>query len=252
MTAVHHRPVMVITGAAGGIGTAVARAAAATHDLVLDHRGPAGAELQALVAELRDAGADAVPLRADVAEEDEVVALFRSVDERFGRIDALVNNAGVAGGYGSLSTVTATALAQLWAVNLTGAFLCAREAAARMSTATGGRGGAIINVSSRAAVLGGPGEWVHYAASKGALDTMTVGLAKELAAVGIRVNGVRPGLVDTAFHRHADAGRMARLEPTVPMQRAGTAAEVAAAVVWLASPAASYVTGALLDVAGGR
>jgi NAD(P)-dependent dehydrogenase (short-subunit alcohol dehydrogenase family) len=143
-------------------------------------------------------------------------------------------------------------LARLWAVNVTGPFLCAREAAARMRTDRGGRGGAIVNISSKAAVLGGSGEWVHYAASKGAIDTMTVGLAKELAAVGVRVNGVRPGLIESDFHEHAPPGRVERMAPSVPMQRSGSPDEVAGAVLWLCSPEASYVTGAFIDVTGGR
>jgi NAD(P)-dependent dehydrogenase (short-subunit alcohol dehydrogenase family) len=143
-------------------------------------------------------------------------------------------------------------LTRLWAVNITGAFLCAREAAARMRTDQGGHGGCIINISSKAAVLGGSGEWVHYAASKGAVDTMTVGLAKELATVGVRVNGVRPGLIESDFHDHAPPGRVERMAPSVPMQRPGTTHEVAGAVLWFAGPEASYVTGSFIDVTGGR
>jgi NAD(P)-dependent dehydrogenase (short-subunit alcohol dehydrogenase family) len=143
-------------------------------------------------------------------------------------------------------------LARLFAVNVTGAFICAREAVRRMSTTRGGAGGSIVNISSRAAVLGGSGEWVHYASSKGAIDTMTVGLARELAPQGIRVNAVRPGLIESDFHRAAPPGRVDRMAPTVPMQRSGSPAEVAEAVLWLASPGASYVTGAFVDVAGGR
>jgi NAD(P)-dependent dehydrogenase (short-subunit alcohol dehydrogenase family) len=176
--------------------------------------------------------------------------MFAEIDTRLGRLDVLVNNAGIAGSYGTLDTYTAAALERLWSVNLTGPFLCAREAANRMRTAGGG--GSIVNISSKAAVLGGPNEWVHYAASKGAIDTMTTGLAKELAPHGIRVNGVRPGLIDSDFHLHATPGRMDRMTPMVPMQRVGTPDEVAEAVLWLASPAASYVTGAFIDVTGGR
>jgi NAD(P)-dependent dehydrogenase (short-subunit alcohol dehydrogenase family) len=143
-------------------------------------------------------------------------------------------------------------LARLWAVNISGPFVCAREAIRRMATDRGGRGGAIVNVSSRAAALGGSGEWIHYAASKGAIDTMTIGLAREVAAQGIRVNGVRPGLVATDIHDAAPSGRLERMAPSVPMGRAGTPEEVAAAIVWLASPAASYITGTIIDVTGGR
>ena len=150
--------------------------------------------------------------------------MFAAADERFGRLDVLVNNAGIAGGYGRLESVTADALASLWAVNITGAFICAREAVARMSTKHGGRGGCIINISSKAAVIGGSDEWIHYAASKGAIDTMTAGLSKEVATEGIRVNSIRPGLIESDFHLHATPGRIERMAPVIPMRRAGTAA----------------------------
>jgi len=246
------RPVMLITGAGRGIGAAVARAAAAQrYHLVLNYSVSADAA-EELAAEIREAGCRAVTVQADVADEADVLRMFATVDERFGRIDVLVNNAGIAGGHGPLDTVTADMLARLWAVNITGPFLCAREAAWRMRTDAGGRGGSIINISSKAAVLGGPNEWVYYAASKGALDTMTVGLSKELANVGVRVNGVRPGLIESDFHLHAPPGRVERMAPMIPMERSGSAAEVAGAVLWLASTEASYVTGAFIDVTGGR
>ena len=241
---------MLITGASRGIGAAVARAAAARYDLVLDYAARSDAA-EALAAELRDQ-CDVSCWRADVSREDDVLELFGHVDERFGRIDVLVNNAGIAGGYGTIDTVTSEMLDRLWAVNVTGPFLCAREASARMRTDRGGKGGSIVNVSSKASVLGSPGEWIHYAASKGALDTMTVGLARELATVGVRVNAVRPGLIESDFHDYAPEGRVERLAPTIPMQRSGSADEVARAVLWLAGPEASYVTGSMLDVAGGR
>ncbi len=246
------RPVMLITGAGRGIGAAIARAAAVQrYHLVLNYSASADAADE-LAAELRETGCRVVTVRADVGDEADVLRMFETVDERFGRIDVLVNNAGVAGGYGPLDTVTADMLARLWAVNISGPFLCSREAAARMRTDLGGRGGSIINISSKAAVLGGSTEWVHYAASKGALDTMTVGLSKELAGVGIRVNGVRPGLIESDFHLHAPPGRLDRMAPTIPMQRSASADEVAPAVLWLASSEASYVTGAFIDVTGGR
>jgi NAD(P)-dependent dehydrogenase (short-subunit alcohol dehydrogenase family) len=245
---------MVITGASRGIGAAIARAAAATHDVVVNHVTPAtpGDQVEQLADELVGLGANVLVHRADMADERELVDMFAAIDRHFGRVDVLVNNAGIAGRYGTIDTVDAAMLQQLWAVNVTGAFVCTREAVARMATDRGGPGGVVINISSRAAVLGGPGEWVHYAASKGALDTMTSGLSKELAPRGIRVNGVRPGLIASDFHDHAPPGRLDRIAPGVPMARAGTPEEVAAAVVWLASPAASYVTGAFLDVSGGR
>ena len=239
------RPVMLITGASRGIGAAIARAAAPTYDLVLNYAHSREAAQQ-LADELPAVGCRAQPVQADVGDEAQVLQLFAELDKSFGRLDVLVNNAGIAGGYGPLNVVDGEMLARLWAVNITGAFLCAREAAARIKS------GSIVNVSSKASVLGGSGEWVYYAASKGALDTMTIGLSKELAEHGIRVNGVRPGLIESDFHLYAPPGRLERMRPTVPMQRSGTAAEVAAAVLWLASPAASYVTGTFIDVAGGR
>ncbi len=246
------RPVMLITGAGRGIGAAVARAAAVQrYHLVLNYSVSAD-PTEELAAELREEGCRAVTIQADVGNEADVLRVFATIDERFGRLDVLVNNAGIAGGYGPLSTVTAEMLARLWAVNITGPFLCAREAAARMRTDAGGHGGSIINISSKAAVLGGPNEWVYYAASKGAIDTMTVGLSKELATVGVRVNGVRPGLIESDFHLHAPPGRIERMAPMIPMERSGSAAEVAGAVLWLASGEASYVTGAFIDVTGGR
>lgn len=246
------RKVMLVTGASRGIGAAIARAAAHEHyDLVLNYTNSRDAAEQ-LADEIRDLGCRALPLQADMAVEADVVRLFQAVDQWFGRLDVLVNNAGIAGGYGPIDTVHEEMLQRLWAVNVTGPFLCAREAAARMRTDRGGHGGAIVNISSKAAVLGGSGEWVHYAASKGAIDTMTVGLAKELAPFGVRVNGVRPGLIESDFHDHAPTGRVERLTPTVPMLRSGSPDEVAGAVLFLAGPAASYATGTFIDVTGGR
>jgi NAD(P)-dependent dehydrogenase (short-subunit alcohol dehydrogenase family) len=245
------RPVMMITGAARGIGAAIALAAAPTHDLVVNYVTSQTAAAE-VAAQARALGADVLLHRADVGVEAQVVEMFQAVDQHFGRLDVLVNNAGIAGGHGRLDHVDATAMAALWAVNITGAFVCAREAVLRMSTAHGGSGGSIVNISSKAAVIGGPNEWIHYAASKGAIDTMTAGLSKEVATEGIRVNAVRPGLIHSDFHLHAPSGRVERMAPIIPMQRAGTAGEVAAAVVWLASDQASYVTGAFLDVSGGR
>lgn len=246
------RPVALVTGGSRGIGAAVCGAAAhAGYDVVVNYAARA-ADAEAVAEACRAAGATAITVQADVADEAAVTAMFAQVDEQLGRVDLLVNNAGIAGGYGTIDTVDAPALERLWAVNVTGAFVCAREASARIRSDRGGRGGSIVNVSSRAAVLGGSFEWVHYAASKGALDTMTIGLSKELAAVGVRVNAVRPGLIESDFHDHAPAGRIERLTPTVPMQRPGTADEVAGAVLWLASAQASFVTGTFIDVGGGR
>lgn len=242
---------MLVTGAARGIGAAIARAAAPTYDLVVNYVANADAA-EEVAADARRAGAKVLVHQADVGVEADVLSMFAAIDQQFGRLDVVVNNAGIAGGYGRLDSVTSEQLAALWAVNITGPFLCAREAVIRMSTSNGGRGGSIINISSKAAVIGGPNEWIHYAASKGAIDTMTAGLSKEVAAEGIRVNSVRPGLIESDFHLHATPGRIERMAPVIPMQRAGTADEVADAVMWLASPRASYVTGAFVDVTGGR
>ncbi len=241
------RPVMLVTGASRGIGAAISRqAAAAGYTVVVNYS--TSTDVAAALAD--GIGNDSFAVQADVGVEAEVLSMFATIDERLGRLDVLVNNAGIAGGYGTLDSYTTEALEHLWAVNLTGPFVCAREAANRMRT--DGRGGSIVNISSKAAVLGGPNEWVHYAASKGAIDTMTIGLAKELAPHNIRVNAVRPGLIESDFHMHATPGRVERMTPLVPMQRVGTADEVAEAVLWLASPAASYVTGAFIEVTGGR
>ncbi len=240
--------VMLITGGSRGIGAATARAATQVgYTVAITFE-----KSEQAAAELVSNGDAAFAMRADAGDEAAVVATFAEVLEHFGRVDALVNNAGIAGSYGGIDTVDAAMLTRLWAVNITAPFLYAREAVRHMSTANGGRGGSIVNISSKAAVLGGSGEWVHYAASKGALETMTTGLAKEVATNGIRVNAVRPGLIETDFNTHASPGRVERLRPTVPMQRSGTVDEVAAAVIWLCSDEASYTTGAFLDVSGGR
>src|SRR3954467_2039958 len=237
------RPVMLVTGASRGIGAAVARLAAkAGYTVVVNYT----SNTQAAAAVVEEIGNESFAVNADVGDEAAVLAMFALIDERCGQLDVLVNNAGIAGGYGTLDTYTVEALQRLWAVNLTGPFLCAREAARRMRER--GAGGSIINISSKAAVLGGTNEWVHYAASKGGIDTMTVGLAKELAPHGIRVNAVRPGLIESDFHDAAPLGRVERMAPQIPMLRSGTADEVAAAVAWLVSPAAGYVTAAFVDV----
>ncbi|SHO64412.1 NAD(P)-dependent dehydrogenase, short-chain alcohol dehydrogenase family [Pseudoxanthobacter soli DSM 19599] len=244
---------MIVTGGSKGIGAAVARAAGkAGYRVVLSFKGDVdGAE--AVVRDIASDGGVALAVRADMAREDDILALFATVDERFGAPDVLVNNAGGVGPLCRVEDVTADAIAEVLAVNVTGTLLCCREAVKRMSTRHGGRGGAIINISSRAAVLGGAGEWVHYAASKGAVDSLTIGLAREVGAEGIRVNAVAPGLIETGLHAAAGApDRLERLGPTAPLQRPGTAEEVAAAVMWLASPESAYVTAAVLPVSGGR
>ena len=244
---------MIVTGGSKGIGAAIARAAgAAGFRVALSYKGDA-AGAEAVARDIAAAGGEALTVRADVAREEDVLALFAEVDARFGRPDVLVNNAGGVGPLGRVEAIGASALAEVMAVNVIGSFLCCREAVKRMSSRHGGHGGGIVNMSSRAAELGGAGEWVHYAASKGAVDSLTIGLAREVAAEGIRVNAVAPGLIATGLHAAAGApDRLERLGPMIPLQRPGTADEVAEVVMWLASPASAYVTGAVIPVAGGR
>lgn len=248
------RGVCIITGGGRGIGAAVARRLAAGRPewaQVLSWVGDE-ASAEAVADDVRSAGATALTVRADVAVEADVTALFAAADE-LGPVRGLVNNAGVVLPIGRLEDLDAERITRTMAVNVVGTMVCAREAVRRMSTARGGGGGVIVNLSSRAASFGSPGEFVDYAASKGAVDTFTVGLATEVAREGIRVNAVRPGLIETEIH--ASAGRpdrVAELADNVPMGRGGTADEVAASVCWLLSDDASYVTGALLDVGGGR
>ena len=206
-----------------------------------------------MVAEIAAAGGRAVAIQGNVAREQDILRLFSAAERELGPIQGLVNNAAITGGLARVEEVSATAIAEVMAVNVTGAILCAREAVRRMSTRRGGTGGAIVNISSRAARIGSAGEWVHYAASKGAIDSFTIGLAREVAAEGIRVNAVAPGLIETDLHAASGApDRLERLAGTIPMRRPGTPGEVAEAVVWLLSPAASYITGAILEVGGGR
>jgi NAD(P)-dependent dehydrogenase (short-subunit alcohol dehydrogenase family) len=244
--------VAVVTGGSRGIGAATARRLAAQGwSVCLSYRSaPEAAE--GVVAACRAGGGEALAVPADVASPDDVAALFRAADG-LGRVAALVNNAGIADRQARVDQMSPERILRMTAVNVVGPFLCAGEAVRRMSSLHGGLGGAIVNVSSAAARLGGPGEWVDYAATKGAVDTMTIGLAREVGAEGIRVNGVRPGLIDTDIHAaNGQPDRVERMAPGIPMQRAGTAEEVADAIVWLCSDAASYVTGAILDVTGGR
>ncbi|WP_374011698.1 SDR family oxidoreductase [Pseudoxanthomonas koreensis] len=245
--------VLLVTGASRGIGAATARLAAARgYAVVLNYRSDAAA-VQAVAADIATAGGMVVAVQADVSSPAEVAALFGAVDQRFGRLDALVNNAGVLETQMRLEDMDPARVQRVFATNLLGPLLCCQQAVRRMSTRHGGAGGAIVNVSSVAARTGSPGEYVDYAASKGALDTLTIGLASEVAQEGIRVNGVRPGFIHTGMHASGgEPGRVDRVKATVPMRRGGHAEEVARAILWLLSDEASFTTGSLLDVAGGR
>jgi NAD(P)-dependent dehydrogenase (short-subunit alcohol dehydrogenase family) len=239
----------VITGASRGIGAAIARLAAASYPVVALYRSDT-ARAEALASTIRAEGGRVHLIRADVGSEADLLRAFEEIDA-LGRIEVLVNNAGITGGVARVQDLRADTLDDVLRVNVAGAFLGAREAVRRMSTRQGGQGGNIINISSGAATLGAPGTWVHYAATKGAIDTFTIGLAKEVAAEGIRVNAVRPGLIDTDIHQARTPAQLQAMAAAIPLGRMGQANDIAQAVLWLASPAASYVTGSLVDVRGG-
>ncbi len=245
--------VMLITGASRGIGAATARLAAHQgYALCLNYHQREDAVKQVLE-QVHAAGASAITVKADVANESQVLQMFEMIDREFGRLDVLVNNAGMLEQQMRLEQMDAARWMRVLGTNVIGSFLCAREAIKRMSNQHGGQGGSIINLSSIAARLGAPGEYIDYAAAKGAIDSMTVGLAKEVAGEGIRVNAVRPGVIDTEIHASGgEPDRIERVKASVPMGRGGKAEEVAEAILWLASEHASYTTGALLDVSGGR
>jgi NAD(P)-dependent dehydrogenase (short-subunit alcohol dehydrogenase family) len=246
--------VVVISGGSRGIGAATAYAAAAQGYAVCVNYLSSPERAERVVLDIREQGGKALGIEADVSSEAEVVRMFELVDRGLGPLSGLVNNAGVIGVPACrVEDVNEMQLIETFGINVNGAFLCAREAIRRMSTNHGGAGGAIVNISSVAARLGSPGEFVHYAASKGAVDTFTIGLAAEVAAEGIRVNSVRPGVIDTELHDASGiADRISNLVEWIPMGRAGLAEEVAEAVVWLLSDEASYVSGAILDVSGAR
>ena len=245
--------VMLVTGASRGIGAATARLAAARGFAVAVNYMASRQAAEALVNEIVGAGGRAIAMQGDVAVEADVKRLFETVDGELGRLRVLINNAGILETAMRLDEMAVERWQRVLATNVVGSFLCAREAIRRMSTRHGGSGGTIVNVSSAASRLGGPGEFIDYAASKGAIDTMTIGLSKEVAREGIRVNAVRPGLIETGIHASGgQPDRVERLKDAVPMGRGGTPEEVAEAILWLASEPSSYVTGVLLDVTAGR
>jgi len=244
---------LIVTGASRGIGAAIASLAGEHGYAVAVNFSTGAVEAKKVVENILAGGGRAVAIQADVSHEQDTLRLFETAEGELGPIKALVNNAGITGGFARVEEVSSAAVAKVLAINVGGTILCAREAVRRMSNRRGGSGGAIVNISSRAAHTGAAGEWVHYAASKGAIDSFTIGLAREVATEGIRVNAVAPGLVDTGLHAaNGEPGRLQRLMGTVPMGRPGTPREVAEGVVWLLSPAASFTTGAILEIGGGR
>jgi NAD(P)-dependent dehydrogenase (short-subunit alcohol dehydrogenase family) len=247
-----HKPVILITGGSSGIGAATALLAAQRgYDICFSYN-TKESSAQDVATQIRALGADVIFVQADVSKESDILNLFSQVDDNFGRLDALVNNAGIL--HKKLfSDIKVHELEKIFSVNVIGSFICAREAVKRMSKSNGGNGGGIVNVSSIAARVGSPFEYIDYAATKGAIDTFTMGLAKEVVDEGIRVNAVRPGIIATLIHaKGGEPGRVERLSSIIPMKRAGTAEEVAKSILWLLSDESSYITGTLLDVGGGR
>jgi NAD(P)-dependent dehydrogenase (short-subunit alcohol dehydrogenase family) len=246
-------PTLLVTGGSRGIGAATALLAAQRGYAVAVNYTANSLAADEIVRQIRAQGGNAMAVQADVGDEAQVMAMFQKIDAKLGRLTALVNNAGVVDVAARVDEMSVARLKRMFDINVVGSFVCAREAVKRMSTRHGGSGGVIVNVSSAAARLGGSGQYVDYAASKGAIDTLTIGLAKEVALEGIRVNAVRPGIIETDIHASGGQPDRARqMAPLVPMQRAGTAEEVAQAIVWLLSNDSSYTTGTLLDVTGGR
>lgn len=246
-------PIVLITGGSRGIGAATALLAAQHGYAVAVNYAHHSLAADEVVRQIRAAGGTAITVQADVAIETQVMAMFDKVDAKLGTLSCLVNNAGVVDQAARLDAMDVARLQRMFATNVLGSLVCAREAVKRMSTRHGGAGGSIVNLSSAAARTGGAGQYVDYAASKGAIDTFTVGLAREVATEGIRVNAVRPGIIETEIHASGgQPDRAHQMAPQVPMQRAGTAQEVAQAILWLMSDAASYTTGAVVDVTGGR
>ena len=244
--------VLVVTGASRGIGAATAKLGAARGYAVCVNYKANHAQADAMVKDIRATGGTAIAVAADTAQDQDVVRLFEQVDRELGPVTALVNNAGITGGVSLIENVQVAMLRELMEVNVVGYFLCAREAVKRMSTARGGKGGAIVNVSSRAAELGGANEWIHYAASRGAVDTMTKGMSIELGKNGIRVNAVQPGIIDTDIQSTGLPGRVEKALANIPLGRVGTPEEVAETILWLLSEQAGYVSGAIVNVSGAR
>ena len=247
------KQVLLVTGGSRGIGAATCLLAAQKGYAVAVNYAHNAQAANNVVQQITQAGGKALAVQGDVAQEADILAMFKTVDTQLGRLTAFVNNAGVVDVASRVDAMSVARLKRMFDINITGSFLCAREAVVRMSTRHGGTGGSIVNLSSAAARLGGPGQYVDYAASKGAMDTFTIGLAKEVALEGIRVNAVRPGIIETDIHASGgEPDRAQRMAPLVPMQRSGSAMEVAQAIVWLLSDEASYCTGTFIDVAGGR
>ncbi len=247
------RPVLLVTGGSRGIGAAVCIGAARQGWRVAVNFASNKAAAEKVVADISGAGGEAITVEGDVGSEAGIHAIFAAVDEAFGRLDGLVNNAGIVDIPARIDEMSAERLERMFRINITGSIRCAAEAVRRMSTRHGGKGGVIVNVSSMAAVLGSGGQYVDYAASKGAIDTFTIGLAREVATEGVRVNAVRPGVIDTDIHASGGLPDRARdMASSIPVQRPGQAGEVADSILYLLSPSASYVTGAILNVSGGR
>ncbi len=246
-------PVLLVTGGSRGIGAAACLVAARQGWRIAVNYASNEAAANAVVSEIKTAGGDAIAIKGDVGNATDILSMFEAVDSHFGRLDGLVNNAGVVDYIARVDEMTAERLERMMRINVTGSILCAGQAVRRMSTKHGGRGGGIVNISSMAAVIGGPAQYVDYAASKAAIDTFTIGLSKEVADEGIRVNAIRPGIIETDIHATGgQPDKPKEMASSIPMKRTGQVEEVADAIVYLLSPAASYITGAILNVSGGR